>query len=132
MTFDLAQFELEDIATLTVQNARDDGDLLVDGKPVTIRLYGSGSEHFAKAEHRAMNAATNRMQATLRGKQVKNYAELSQSDLAEKLVACTASIENFPIEPRALYTNNKLGYIRKQVVKFLDDDANFTKGSATN
>ncbi len=132
MTFDIAQFELEDTATLTVQNARDDGDLLVDGKPVTIRIYGTGSEQFAKAEHRAVNAATNRMQAAFRGKAVKNQAELSQKDLAEKLAACTASIENFPVDPLALYSNNKLGYIRNQVVKFLADDANFTKGLATS
>ena len=132
MTFDITQFELEDTAALTVQNAKDDGDLLVDGKPVTIRLYGSGSEQYMRAEHRAINAATTRMQAAFRGKAVKNQAELSQKDLAEKLAACTAGIDNFPVEPLALYSNNKLGYIRKQVVKFLDDDSNFTKDSATN
>lgn len=132
MTFDITEFELEDTATLVVQNARDDGDLLVDGKPVTIRLYGSGSEQYAAAEHRAANAATARMQAVFRGKTIKNQAELTDKELAEKLAACTAGIDNFPIDPLALYSNKKLGYIRKQVIKFLEDDANFTKGSVTN
>ena len=130
--FDVTQFELNDTAVLTVQNAKGDDDLLVNGKPVKITLYGTGSSQFAKAEHKAMNAATARMQAAFRGKPIKNASEVNAEELAEKLAACTANIENFPIEggALALYSNNRLSYIRKQVVKFLDDDANFTKGSA--
>ena len=133
-TFDLSQYELDETATLTVQNAREDGDLIgADGiNPVRIKLYGSGSEQYARADHRANNAATNRMQAAFRGKAPKNQAEMAQQDLAQKLASCTAAIENFPVDPLALYSNNKLGYIRKQVAKFLEDDANFAKGSATN
>ena len=132
--FDVTQFELEDTAVLTVQNAKGDDDILVNGQPVKITLYGTGSAQFAKAEHKAVNAATARMQAAFRGKQTKNASEINAAELAEKLAACTAGIENFPIEggALALYSNNRLAYIRKQVVKFLDDDANFTKGSATN
>ena len=132
--FDVTQFELNDTAVLTVQNAKGDDDLKVNGLPVKITLYGTGSEQFAKAEHKAMNAATARMQAAFRGKPIKNASEVNATELAEKLAACTANIENFPIEggALALYSNNRLAYIRKQVVKFLDDDANFTKGSATN
>ncbi len=125
--FDVSQFELKDTGVLTVQNKQGDDDLLVDGKPVRIHLYGSGSDQYVKAEHRATNAATTRMQAAFRGKPVKNASEISATELAEKLAACTASIENFPIEggALALYSNNRLGYIRRQVIKFLDEDANF-------
>lgn len=131
--FDVSQYELADTAVLTVQNARGDGDLLVDGKPVRITIYGSGSEQYAKAEHKAANAAMKRMQDVLRGKVVKS-SEAATADLAEKLAACTANIDNFPIEggALALYSNNRLAYIRKQVVKFLEDDANFIGASATS
>lgn len=131
--FDVSQFELNDTAVLTVQNAKGDGDLLVNGQPVRITIYGTGSEQFAKAEHKSANAAMKRMQDALRGKTV-HTSEAASADLAEKLAACTAGIENFPIEggALALYSNNRLSYIRKQIVKFLEDDANFTKGSATS
>lgn len=132
MTFDLSQYELNDTATLIVQDATGDHDLMVDGKQVKINLFGSGSEEYAKAEHRANNAQTLRLQASFRGKTVKNASELSANELAEKLAACTQSIENFPIDALSLYKNNRLGYIRKQVIKFLDDDANFTKPSTAN
>lgn len=132
MDFDLSQYELSETAVLTVQNAAGTADLLVGGKPVLITLYGAGSEQYARAEHRAVNAATARMQASFRGKAIKNQSETTAAELAEKLAACTANIENFPIEggALALYSNNRLSYIRNQVVKFLDDDANFSKGSA--
>lgn len=131
MNFDVSQFELEETAVLTVQNAKGTDDLLVNGQPVTITLYGSGSRQAVKAMHRAGQQQALRLQALVRGKVSKVAAEEADQELAEKLVACTASISNFPIEggAQALYSNPKLGYITKQVVKFLDDDANFAKGS---
>lgn len=130
MTFDLSKYELNETAIMTVRNARDDDDLIgADGvNPVTITLYGSGSEQFVKAEHKAANAATARLQASFRGQAVKNQSELTQSELAQKLASCTASIENFPLDPLELYKNNKLSYIRKQAIRFLEADANFSKG----
>ncbi len=130
--FDIAQFELVDTAVLTVQNAKDDGDLLVDGAPVKITLYGSGSEQNVKATYIADNAATARMQGVFRGKALKNPAQASEQEVIQKLVSCTASIDNFPIDPFALYSNPKLGYIKKQVIKFLAEDGNFMPPSTTN
>ena len=130
MDFDLSQYELNETSVMTVRNARDDDDLIgADGKnPVTITLYGSGSEAFVKAEHKAANAAAVRLQASFRGQVVKNQSELSLAELAQKLASCTASVDNFPIAPLDLYKNNKLSYIRKQVIRHLDADANFSKG----
>ncbi len=130
MDFDLSQYELNETSVMTVRNARDDDDLIgADGtNPVTITLYGSGSEQFMKAEHKAANASTARLQAAFRGQAVKNQSELTHAEQAQKLASCTASIDNFPIDPLALYKNNKLSYIRKQVIRFLDADANFSKG----
>jgi hypothetical protein len=126
--FNIADFELNDTAALTVQNPSGE-DMLVDGKPVIINLYGSGSPQFVKAKHKADNASTLRVQSMFRGKTVNNAAALSEQELVEKLEACTASVENFPIPASEIYANPKLGYITKQVVKFLDDDANFMKKS---
>lgn len=131
MTFDLSKFELEETATLTVQNAKGDDDLIgADGStPVTITLYGGGSRQMVKALHKAGQQAQLRLQAMMRGKVDKKAGETADAELVEKLTACTQSISNFPVEPADLYANTKLGYITKQVVKFLDDDANFSKDS---
>ncbi len=133
MNFDVSQYELEETATLTVQNAKGDDDLIgADGtSPVTIVLYGGGSRQAVKALHKAGQQAQLRLQALLRGKVDKRAAEAADEEMAEKLTSCTQAINNFPVEILALYSNPKLGYITKQVQKFLDDDANFAKGSPT-
>jgi hypothetical protein len=132
--FDISKYELEETATLTVQNAKGDDDLIgADGKnPVTIELYGSGSRQAIKALHRAGQQAQLRFQALFRGKVDKRAAEDADAEMVEKLVACTKAINNFPIEPKSLYSNPKLGYITKAVIKFLDDDGNFAKPSSAS
>ena len=129
MDFDLSKYELSDTATLIVQNPGGDGDLLgSDGQPVTITFFGPGSEEFVKAEHKADNAATMRMQSALRGKGIQNQSEQSENALVDKLVAITKSIsQNFPVNARDLYGNRKLVYIRNQAVRFITDTGNFTK-----
>lgn len=134
MEFDVSKYELEETAILTVQNARGDDDLIgADGKnPVTIVLYGSGSRQAVKALHKAGQQATLRLQALIQGKVDKKAAEAADAELVEKLVACTQSINNFPVEPAALYSNPKLGYITRGVLKFLENDANFAKPSSAS
>lgn len=129
MEFDLSKYELEETATLTVQNAKGDDDLIgADGiNPVTIELYGGGSRQMVKALHKAGNAAQLRIQALVRGKVDKRAAENADAEMVEKLATCTKVINNFPVAPSDLYANIKLGYITRQVQKFLDDDANFAK-----
>ena len=129
MEFDITQYELDETATLTVQNARGDDDLIgADGvNPVTIELYGGGSRQMVKALHKAGQQAQARLQQMIRGKVDKKSAEIADQEMTEKLATCTKAINNFPVPPADLYANPKLGYITKQVVKFLDDDANFAK-----
>jgi hypothetical protein len=126
-TFNLAEFEAEDTATLDVQNKKDDGPLLVDGQPVQIVLFGPGSAEFVRAEAKANQAAQARTFAALRGKPMKETPEEARQKNAEKLAACTQGFVNFPIEggALALYNNPKLGYITAQVEKFLSDWGNF-------
>lgn len=132
MDFDVSQYELEDTATLTVQNANGDDDLIgADGiNPVRIVAYGGGSRQALKALHKAGLQAQLRMQALLRGKVDKKAAETADAEMAEKLASYTKEIINFPVEPLALYSNPKLGYITKQFAKFIDDDSNFAKPSS--
>lgn len=134
MTFDVTQYELEETGILTVQNAKGDDDLIgADGiNPVTIELYGAGSRQMVKALHKAGNAAQLRIQALVRGKSDKKAAENADAEMVEKLVTCTKAINNFPIAPADLYANIKLGYITRQVQKFLDEDANFAKAPSNS
>jgi hypothetical protein len=124
--FDLSQFETLDTATLTVQTPKGD-DLLVDGKPVTITLYGEGSKQYVNARYKLDNALQTRSIALMRGKSAKNAAEEQAQLKAEFLASVTASIDNFPIEggALALYNNPKLAYITAQVDKFLAETENF-------
>jgi len=131
MSFDLSKYRLEDTAILTVQNAKGDDDLIGedDKTAVTIELYGSGSREAVKALHKAGQQQALRLQQMIRGKLDKNAAVVADQEMAEKLARCTKKINNFPVDPEALYLDPSLGYITKQVVKFLDDDANFAKPS---
>lgn len=133
--FTLADYELEDTATLVVQNAKKTGDLIgVDGvNPVTIDLYGSGSRQAVKALHRAGLVAQRRLHDVVRGKLDPKAAEKADEEMVEKLVACTGAVHNFPVAgANELYRNPRLGYITKQVIAFLDEDANFAKASPDN
>jgi len=133
MNFDVSAYDLEETAIHTVQNAKGDDDLIgADGvNPVTIELYGSRSRQMVRSLHTAGQQLQLRMQALLRGKVDKKAGEAAEAEMVEKLVACTKAIHNFPIEPAALYGNPKLGYITKGVIKFLEDDANFSKPVST-
>jgi hypothetical protein len=132
--FDIKQFQLLDTAVLTVQTADESEDLLVDGKPVKITICSSGTEQAVSAQYKLDNASTARMASAWRGKAIKNQAQISEQEQIEKLVKITVSIENFPIEggAQALYSDPKLGYIKRQVQKFHADDGNFMPPSTTS
>ena len=123
--FDLSQFELSETATLTVLSPRGD-ELTYNGNPVKITLYGAGSKEYVAAKYKFDNANTALMRAMLSNKQVKNAAEF--------LAACTAKIDNFPIDGGALaiYSNPKLKYITDQVDKFLGESENFMPSLSAN
>lgn len=124
--FDISLFETIDTARLTVLNPKGD-ELVVNGEPVTIDLYGPGSKQFVNAKYKLENATQARSIAMLRGKTSKNAAEETRQMQAEFYAAITASLNNFPIDggALALYLNPKLGYITEQVEKFIGDTENF-------
>lgn len=123
--FNITDFEAKDTAWLDVQNIKDDGPLLVNGSPVRIELSSPGTREYLGAQHKAATANDAKTFAALRNKPVKETVESRIEDAAAKPIACTRTIENFPIAARDLYTNPKLGWITSQVTKFIEDWANF-------
>lgn len=132
--FDVSAFELEDVGVLEVQNAARTGPLLRGGKPVTIEVYGPGSAQAVEADHKAGRAAQERLARVMRGKPDPKEADKADQEMVDKLALRTRAINNFPIPggARALYSNPKLGYITKQVIRYADDEANFAKASSTS
>lgn len=127
--FDLSAYELEDFGVLRVQNAKGNDDLLgPNGEPVTIELWGPGSDQAVQVNHKAGQRASARLQQIMKGKTNKKDAEQAEEEEVDKLVAMTRRINNFPVDPRALYANPGLVYITRQVKQFLADDSNFSKG----
>jgi hypothetical protein len=127
--FDLTQFEAADTGVLEVLDMREE-PMLVDGKPVTIELYGPGSTQYAKAQAKIDQAGQARVFAAVRGKVAKEGPDEMRRMNAEKLAACTVKINNFPVAPLDLYANPRLGYITTQVAKFLEDWSHFLSPSA--
>lgn len=119
--FDLSAFEASDTAVLEVLNQKEEPLLGAGGLPVTIELYGPGSTQYAKAQARIDSASQTRAFAAIRGKTLKDGPDEARKLQAEKLAACTARINNFPVAPLDLYSNPKLGYITHQVAKFVED-----------
>lgn len=131
---DLSAFELRDFGTLTVMNARGDEPLLVDRKPVTIEVWGPGSDQAVAAERAAGLAQQRRLGDIMRGKQDPKAPQKAEREQIAKLVARTKAINNFPMarNAEAIYSNPKLNYITRQVIRFMDDDANFSPASSEN
>lgn len=129
--FDVAFFEAADTGILEVLNQKEE-PLLFNGAPVSIELYGPGSEQYVKAQAKLDSASQARAFAAIRGKVSKDPNE-SRNQTIEKLVAVTKSINNFPLSggAQALYANPRLGYITAQVAKFIEDWGNFPSASTT-
>lgn len=123
--FNIVDFEARDTAWLEVQNIKDDGPLLFNGAPVRVEVRSPGAKEAMSAQHKAEMSNSAKTFAALRGKPVKETVEGKIEQSADKLAAVTAQIENFPLSPKDLYSNPKLGYITAQVAKFHDDWANF-------
>jgi hypothetical protein len=131
--FDITQLESADTSILHLKGP-DEEPLVADGKPVTITLYGPGSDPFVAAEAKRTNRALTRSR-----RKIDLNADLVRADHVEFLASVTASIENLEYSPaegstgyefaKALYSDRKLGWIVDQVTTHLGDYANFKKSS---
>lgn len=130
--FDLSRFELVDTAIFTVLDSRLKDDLIgADGvNPVQVELYSPGTEFAVKAEHKVGQQSALRMQALLRGKVDKNEAATAEAEQVARLTAYTKRFINFPLSPKQVYSNPKLGYIAKQVQGWISEAGNFSPASS--
>lgn len=130
MAFDLSKYEIADSAVMAVKNERGD-ELLVDGEPVTIEFFSPGSKEGVRALRKAGRGAQMRLYRSMRGEIDPNDAIAAEQEHAQKLAEFTKKIsDNFPIEPLALFSNPKLGYIAQQASEFIGKYGNFPSGSS--
>lgn len=141
--FDITTQAVDDTAVIHVKNAA--GELLYADaertKPVQIIIYGPGSKAFGLVEARQSARAVKRMQDN-DGKITVAPFEERQRETAEDLAAITVRFENLSYPPAgkaegvelftALYADPKLGFIAKQVSKFVGDWGNFKAASPGN
>jgi hypothetical protein len=134
--FDITKEAVDDTATIHLKNAA--GELLFADaareKPVQIIIYGPGSKAYGLVESRQSTRAVKRMQDNDGKISVAPFEE-RQRETAEDLAAITLRFENFTYPPAAkaegqelfaaVYADPKLGFIAKQVAKFVGDWGNF-------
>lgn len=140
---DITTQAVEETATIHLKSAS--GELLFADpertKPVQIVIYGPGSKAFGVVEARQSSRAIKRMQDN-DGKVTAAPFEERVKDTAEDLAAITVRFENFEYPPakgkegaalfEAVYADQSLGFITRQVSKFVADWGNFKPGSAGN
>lgn len=140
---DITTIQSADTAAIHLKNA--DGELLYsdgdENKPVRIHVHGPGSRAYGVVEARQTARAVKRMQDN-DGKITVAPHEERVREAAEDLAAVTVRFENLEYPPaagkegvelfEALYADQKLGFITKQVTKFVSDWGNFKAGSAAS
>lgn len=107
--------------------------------PVRIRLHSPGSDAYGTVEGRQTARAVKRMNEN-EGKLTAGTSEERRAETAEDLAAITIGFENFTYGEglhgeelfKAVYADPALGFITRQVQKFLGDWGNFKPGSAAN
>lgn len=133
---DILTQAVADTGALHLKNAK--GEYMYDGdKPVRVIVHAPGSKAFGAIEARQTQRAVRRMQDN-DGKINLPEPEVRAAEEAEDLAAITVRFENLTLGDktgdelaRAVYSEPKLGFINRQVLKFINDWGNFTGGSAT-
>lgn len=137
---DITTQAVVDTAVIHLKNAA--GELLYDGeKPVQIIIYGPGSKAYGVVEARQSTRAVKRMQDNDGKISVAPY-EQRIAETAEDLASITVRFESLSYPPagdkqgqelfEAVYRDPSLGFIARQVTKFVADWGNFRPGSAGN
>lgn len=140
----LSKYEMDESGVLHLKDAADelmyaDGE---DGKPdqskpMRIHLWGPGSKQYARASNARANHHIDLLKA--KGK-VKESADEAAKSNAQFLAGCTKGFENIEGEPGqsvediaiAIYSNQRLSFIRDQVAVFIGETQNFTRSSSAH
>lgn len=141
--FDITTQAVTDTATIHVKNAA--GELLyADAErklPVEIVIYGPGSDAYGIVEARQSARTVKRMQEN-DGQFTAAPHEERVREAAEDLATLTVEFRNFAYPPagdargaklfEAVYADQKLGFITRQVSKAVNDWGKFKAVSAAN
>lgn len=128
----IANLAVAETAAIHVKDASGT-PLYADDKPVRIIVHSPGSRAYATVESRQTGRAVKRMNDN-EGKLTAATAEERREETAEDLAEITVAFENFTYGDgdlqgaalfKAVYADQKLGFITKQVTKFLADWGNF-------
>lgn len=141
--FDITTQAVTETATIHVKNAAGE-PLYADAareKPVQIVIHGPGSKPFGTIETRQSARALKRMHDN-DGKVTAATHEERVRETAEDLASITVEFRNFNYPPagdargaalfEAVYRDQKLGFIPRQVAKFVSDWGNFKDASAAS
>lgn len=132
----IASLAVAATAAIHVKDAA--GVPLYDGdKPVRIIVHSPGTRAYATVDSRQTARQVKRMNEN-EGKISAPTSEERRTETAEDLAAITIAFENFDLGEdgpkgedlfKAVYADPSLGYITKQVTKFIGDWSNFKAGS---
>lgn len=140
--FNIAVLAVASTAALHVKSAAGE-PLYADAErklPIRIHLHSPGSEIAGVIEGRQSARALKRMQDN-DGKITAAAPEERKAETAADLAALTASFENFTYGDgslvgeelfRAVYADQSLGFITKQVVRYFGDWGNFSGASSAS
>lgn len=123
--FNVADFEARDTAVLDFDNIKGDGPLLLNGSPVQAVIRSPGTKEAMAAQHKIDTSTNAKMYAGMRGKVVAETVDGNIAQRAAKLSAVTLEFINFPMAPKDVFENPKLGWMTEQVAKFHGEWANF-------
>ena len=138
--FDITTEAVADTAFLHLKDAKGDLIFDTDMTPVGITLYSPGTPAYAIVEGRQTNRAVKRRNDN-EGKLAVPSPDEARAEIAEDLAAITVSFDGLAYPPagdakgtalfQALYADSRLGFIVRQVNKFIGDWGNFSGASAT-
>lgn len=131
---DASTLQVASTAAIHLKNAA--GEPLYDGdKPVRIIVHSPGSRFFATVEARRTARSLKRLNEN-DGKITAPTAEEDLAEVAEDLASVTVAFEHLTYGDKqgaelfeAVYSDKSLGFITKQVNKFLGDWGNFRNAS---
>ena len=120
----------DETATMNLVDPETGVDIEVDGKPVSITVYGQASAKYRKAVDALL------LKANKRGKREATLEEKRQESV-DFLVALSSTTSNFvdenedpvttPEQFKVLYSDESVAWIRDQVQAFIGDPLSFMK-----
>lgn len=131
--FEITQLAAKDTFTLELLSPADEPLLDADGKPLSITIYGPGSQAYARAQAERNQRLIER--SSRKGK-FKLSAEEQAREGAQFLADCTVSLNGWAYHGATdreailgVYCDRAIGFIADQVAKAMGDWANFTSSS---